>query len=86
MSAAATACSPPGLRFTRAVFLSYPLPEASFDFVCANTSLHHMDFEQALATMTRLLRPGGRLAVIGIAADASDSDALGAIRSAKDSF
>jgi hypothetical protein len=62
-------------------FLTYPLPEASFDFVCANTSLHHMDFEQALTTMTRLLRPGGRLAVIGIAADGSIGDTLAAAAS-----
>jgi len=33
-----------------------------------------MDFGQALTTMTRRLRPGGRLAVIGIAADGSIGD------------
>jgi ubiquinone/menaquinone biosynthesis C-methylase UbiE len=72
---------PDRLRFTRADFLTYPLPEASFDFVCANTSLHHMDFEQALTTMARLLKPGGRLAVIGIAADGSIGDTLAAAAS-----
>ena len=36
---------------------------------CANTSLHHMDFTAALAAMARALRPGGRLAVVGLAAD-----------------
>ena len=64
------------LRFTEADFLAYPLAEASFDFVCANTSLHQMDFEQALTTMARLLRPGGRLAVIGLAANGSAADIL----------
>jgi len=55
------------LTFVAADFLAHPLPEASFDFVCANTSLHHMDFAAALTTMARVLRPGGNLAVIGLA-------------------
>jgi len=67
----------PGLvRFEAADFLAYPLADASFDFVCANTSLHHMDFGQALAAMARVLRPGGRLAVIGLAANGSAADFL----------
>jgi SAM-dependent methyltransferase len=57
-------------------FLAYPFGEASFDFVCANTSLHHMDFTAALTAMARVLRPGGRLAVIGLAADKSAADRL----------
>jgi ubiquinone/menaquinone biosynthesis C-methylase UbiE len=70
---------PPGpgrVTFAEADFLTYPLAEASFDFVCANTSLHHMDFGPALTTMARLLRPGGRLAVIGLAANSSAGDVL----------
>src|SRR3984957_16201105 len=62
--------------FIEADFLTHPFPEASFDFVCANTSLHHMDFTAALTTMARLLRPGGRLAVVGLAADKSIADIL----------
>ena len=61
-------------RFIEADFLTYPFEAASFDFVCANTSLHHMDFAAALTTMARVLRPGGRLAVIGLAADKSLAD------------
>ena len=57
-------------------FLAHPFEPASFDFVCANTSLHHMDFGAALTAMARLLRPGGRLAVVGIAADKSLADWL----------
>jgi ubiquinone/menaquinone biosynthesis C-methylase UbiE len=64
------------ITFIEADFLSYPLETASFDFVCANTSLHHMDFTAALTAMARLLRPGGRLAVIGLAADKSIADLL----------
>jgi ubiquinone/menaquinone biosynthesis C-methylase UbiE len=64
------------IAFVEADFLDYPFPKESFDFVCANTSLHHMDFTAALTAMARLLRPGGRLAVIGLAADKSIADLL----------
>ena len=63
-------------RFIEADFLTHPFPAASFDFVCANTSLHHMDFAAALTVMARVLKPGGRLAVIGLAADKSLADRL----------
>jgi ubiquinone/menaquinone biosynthesis C-methylase UbiE len=55
------------ITFVAADFLAYPLAEASFDFVCANTSLHHMDFAAALTAMAKVLRPGGNLAIIGLA-------------------
>jgi SAM-dependent methyltransferase len=65
--ARARADGPGQVTFVAADFLACPLPEASFDFACANTSLHHMDFTEALAAMVRLLRPGGSLAVVGLA-------------------
>jgi SAM-dependent methyltransferase len=58
------------------VYLAHPIADASFDFACANTSLHHMDFAAALTAMARALRPGGRLAVIGLAANQSVGDYL----------
>ena len=64
----------PGLSFVREDFLGHPFGAASFDFACANTALHHMDFAAALAKMARLLRPGGRLAVVGLARDGSPAD------------
>jgi len=69
---------PSPITFIEADFLTHPFPEATFDFVCANTSLHHMDFTAALTTMAQVLRPGGRLAVIGLAADKSLADLLAA--------
>jgi ubiquinone/menaquinone biosynthesis C-methylase UbiE len=64
------------VKLVEADFLAYPLQEDSFDFVCANTSLHHMDFTAALTAMARVLRPGGRLAVVGLAADKSAADRI----------
>ena len=64
----------PGVSFVQADFMSYPLEDASLDFACANTVLHHMGFGAALAKMARILRPGGRLAVVGLAADSSPAD------------
>jgi len=63
-----------GLSFIRDDFLGHPFAEASFDFACANTALHHMDFAAALAKMARLLLPGGRLAVVGLARNGSPAD------------
>ena len=60
--------------FIEADFMEHPFEEASFDFACANTSLHHMDFGAALAKMARILRPGGRLAVVGLGDHGSPAD------------
>jgi ubiquinone/menaquinone biosynthesis C-methylase UbiE len=64
----------PKVSFVEADFLSHPLTDASFDFACANTALHHMDFAAALAKLARIIRPGGRLAVIGLAREGSAAD------------
>ena len=64
------------MTVVEADYLAYPVADASFDFACANTSLHHMDFTAALAAMARALRPGGRLAVVGLAANGSVGDYL----------
>ena len=64
----------PAVGFVHGDFLTYPLADGSFDFACANTALHHMDFGEALVKMTRILRPGGRLAVVGLANNGSPAD------------
>ena len=64
------------ITYIEADFLAHPLPDASFDFACANTALHHMDFAAALAKLAAVIRPGGRLAVVGIGKDASLSEVL----------
>ncbi len=38
------------VRYVHADFLACPVEAASYDFACANTVLHHMDFAAALAS------------------------------------
>ena len=64
----------PAVSFVHGDFLTYPFADGGFDFACANTALHHMDFGDALVKMARILRPGGRLAVVGLANNGSPAD------------
>jgi SAM-dependent methyltransferase len=51
-----------------------PLQPASFDLVTSIAMLHHIDAELALKRMSGLLRPGGTLAIVGLARDSSPAD------------
>ncbi len=55
--------------------LSFPFEPRSFDLVACVASLHHMDAAAGLRRLSGLLRPGGALAVIGLARS-SPSDLL----------
>jgi SAM-dependent methyltransferase len=55
------------IRYLQADFLTAPLEPASADLVTSIASLHHMDARAALQRMADLLRPGGVLAVVGLA-------------------
>jgi SAM-dependent methyltransferase len=55
-------------------FLSWHFAPESFDMIAAVASLHHMDAEAALARMRDLLRPGGVLAVVGLARGSTPVD------------
>jgi 2-polyprenyl-3-methyl-5-hydroxy-6-metoxy-1,4-benzoquinol methylase len=48
-------------------FLAHPFEPGSFDMITSVAALHHMDPAAALERMSRLLRPGGTLAVVGLA-------------------
>jgi trans-aconitate methyltransferase len=61
------------IQFVEADFMRYHFDE-QFDFIGASASLHHMPFDQALAKMASLLRPGGVLAVLGLFREASLTD------------
>jgi 2-polyprenyl-3-methyl-5-hydroxy-6-metoxy-1,4-benzoquinol methylase len=54
------------IEFLQGDFLTYRF-EDSFDFIASVAALHHMDASRALAKMGALLRPGGTLAVVGLA-------------------
>ncbi|HEX6452485.1 MAG TPA: class I SAM-dependent methyltransferase [Trebonia sp.] len=66
----------PAVTFVQGDFLTHPFAADCFGFVCANTSVHHMGTEAALRAMARVLRPGGRLAVLGLGKTGSPADLL----------
>lgn len=66
----------PRANFIRGDFMGHEFEPQSFDFICANTSLHHMGSAAALLKAAKLVRPGGRLAVLGVARDRSWADYL----------
>jgi ubiquinone/menaquinone biosynthesis C-methylase UbiE len=57
----------PGLEFIEGDFQTCEIAPESFDFVSFVASLHHTDQARALAKAAEILRPGGRLVVIGLA-------------------
>ncbi|MFE3026804.1 class I SAM-dependent methyltransferase [Nocardia tengchongensis] len=60
--------SPDGdITYLRADFLDHPFAPQSFDGIVSIAALHHMDTVEALTRMRDLLRPGGTLAVVGMA-------------------
>jgi len=56
-----------GIRYLQADFLTASFEPASLDLVTSIASLHHMDARAALRRMSDLLRPGGVLAIVGLA-------------------
>ena len=56
-----------GIEYLRGDFLSYGFTPGSFDVIVSVAALHHMDEAAALRQMRLLLRPGGTLAVVGLA-------------------
>lgn len=63
-----------GIRYLQADFLTASFEPASLDLVTSIASLHHMDTRAALRRMSDLLRPGGVLAVVGLARAGSPAD------------
>ncbi|MGK5697573.1 class I SAM-dependent methyltransferase [Streptomyces sp. URMC 128] len=45
------------------------LPEGAYDFVSAVAVVHHAPFEEAVTRLARLTAPGGRLVIVGMAAN-----------------
>ncbi len=63
-----------GIWYLHADFLATSFEPASLDLVTSIASLHHMDARAALRRMSDLLRPGGVLAVVGLARASSPAD------------
>lgn len=64
----------PSLVFIEDDFLTADLPTAGYDFICSVSAIHHMDFAAALTRMKKLLRPGGRLVVVGLARETTPAE------------
>ncbi|MDP9866527.1 MULTISPECIES: class I SAM-dependent methyltransferase [Streptosporangium] len=67
------------VTFVAADFLDDPrgrFPAGKYDFVSAVAVVHHMDFGAAVTGMARLLAPGGRLVIVGLARNRTASDWL----------
>ncbi|KZS58104.1 class I SAM-dependent methyltransferase [Mycobacterium ostraviense] len=60
--------------FDRCDFQGYTAPERSFDVIAFVASIHHQPLREALAKARRLLKPGGELAVVGLAANTTIRD------------
>lgn len=69
--ALARAAGGDGIEYVLGDVRSFPFEPASFDAVVSVATLHHMDAAAGLRRMAELLRPGGVLAVVGLARNAS---------------
>ena len=55
-------------------FLEADLPKDSYDVIVSIASLHHLDLEAALNKMKILLRPSGKLLILGLYAETTSPD------------
>ena len=55
------------IDYVTADFLTHPFEPASFDAIVSVAAIHHMGTAAALERMRGLLRPGGTVAVVGLA-------------------
>jgi trans-aconitate methyltransferase len=64
--ASASANAPPNVTFFQGDIMTYPLPQAGFDFVAVVATLHHLPLRPALERLSNLLSSDGVIAVIGL--------------------
>lgn len=55
-------------------FADFDAGDRRFDLLTFVATLHHMDTRSSLAKAVTLLRPGGRLLIVGLAADRTPAD------------
>lgn len=56
----------PNVDYQCANFLDIDLQDNSYDVIVSIASLHHMNIEAALSKMNSLLRPSGKLLILGL--------------------
>jgi SAM-dependent methyltransferase len=76
-------CAVPNLRWLVGDVLTAPLVLGGYDAVTAVASVHHMPLEAGLSRLAELVRPGGTLAVLGLAAPSAVDYALGVVNGAR---
>jgi SAM-dependent methyltransferase len=68
------------VHYTVADFMTADLPSGAYDYISAVAVLHHLPLCDALVKARTLLRPGGRLAILGLYRPSSVTDlAIGAV-------
>ena len=70
------------ISYVHADFLEYPLEPASYDVIASVATLHHVDARAGLLRMRSLVRPGGVLAIVGLARTTMPRDAPYALAAA----
>jgi ubiquinone/menaquinone biosynthesis C-methylase UbiE len=60
--------------YQQADFLGADLPQNHYDAIVAIASIHHMDLSAVLQKMRRLLRPSGKLLILGLYRETSILD------------
>jgi SAM-dependent methyltransferase len=64
---AARAAPGPEVDYVHGDVLAHPFAPGSFDLVASIATLHHLDMRTGLARLAELVRPGGVLAIVGLA-------------------
>jgi ubiquinone/menaquinone biosynthesis C-methylase UbiE len=67
--ASARCANQSNVNVVKADFLACGLPAEHFDLVTALAAFHHVPFDEGAAEASRLLKPGGRLVVLGVWTD-----------------
>jgi SAM-dependent methyltransferase len=70
------AAGPPGVAYVIGDLLDAPFPEASFDAVVSVAAVHHVPTTAGLRALADLVRPGGTLAVVGLARTRTPRDVV----------
>lgn len=62
------------IHYINTSFENHNFASEKYDFISTIASIHHMDFKPALIKMSGLLKPGGKLVILGLFRESSISD------------